>query len=321
MLHCHRLLAALTLVAAPFAAVAQSYPAKPVRVVVPAAPGGGQDLVIRLLQPRLGELFGQQVVVENRAGANGIVGAEHVARSPADGYTLMFTGPSTIAPAFFARATTPYKYEDFQPITVAVEPVSVVVVNGALPVNSIRELIDYSKRNVGKLSYGSSGIASSTQLMAELLKLHSGLDMTHVPYKGVGPAMADLAAGHIQVSIASAASALPFSRAGKMRILAVTLGTRYHALPDVPAVAETVPPFRKPPTWFSLFAPAGIPKPALARVHGAFVKALNAPELKPKFDDEGLLVVANSPEEFAEALAIDMKVHAAAMAAAGLKAD
>jgi tripartite-type tricarboxylate transporter receptor subunit TctC len=314
---------ALALLAACFAvpAFAQGFPSKPVRVVVPASPGGGQDLVIRLLAPGITELLGQQLVVENRAGANGIVGAEHVARSAADGYTFMFTGPSTLAIALFSKSLAPYAYGDFAPVTVAVEPVSVLVINAGVPAASLRELIDYSKRNPGKLSYGSSGIGSSTQLMAELLKALSGLDMTHVPYKGVGPAMADLAAGHIQASISSAASALPFQRAGKMRILAVTLGKRYQQLPEIPAVAETVPAYRKPPTWFSFFAPAGVPRPALLRVHGAIVKALNAPALRPKFDEEGLLVVGNSLEEFAEQLPQDMKTHLAAMNAAGLKPE
>jgi tripartite-type tricarboxylate transporter receptor subunit TctC len=300
---------------------AQAFPVKPIRVVVPAAPGGGQDLVIRMLSPGLIELLGQQILVDNRAGANGVVGAEFVARSAADGYTMMFTGPSTLAAALFAKNTTPYTIQDFLPICIAVEPVSVLVINAALPVNSVRELIEYSKRNPGKLSYGSSGITSSIQLMGELLKAYSGLDMTHVPYKGVGPAMADLAAGHIGVSFSSVATALPFARSGKMKILAVTLGNRYHLLPAVPTIAETVTEFRKPPTWYAFFGPAGIQRPVLARLHGALVKALNAPELRPRFDEEGLLVIANSPEEFATAFKLDMQVHMKAMAAAGLKPE
>jgi tripartite-type tricarboxylate transporter receptor subunit TctC len=304
----------------PAAVFAQAYPTKPVRIVVPAAPGGGQDLVIRLLQPGMTGDLGQQVVIENRAGANGIVGAEHVARSAPDGHTLMFTGPSTIAAPLVAK-NIPFAMQDFVPITVAVEPVSVLVVNAALPVSSVAELIDYSKKMAGKLSYGSSGLASSIHLMAEMLKGHSGLDMTHIPYKGVGPAMADLAAGHIGVSISSAASALPFQRSGKLRILAVTLGKRYHVMPSVPTIAETVPAFRKPPTWFSLFGPAAVPRPAVMRVHGAIVKALNLPEHKQRFDDEGLLVVGNSPDEFAASLKVDMQVHLQAMAAAGLKPE
>ncbi|MFM9971373.1 MAG: Bug family tripartite tricarboxylate transporter substrate binding protein [Burkholderiales bacterium] len=300
--------------------VAQTYPAKPVRVVVPASPGGGQDFLIRLISPGLVEALGQQIVVENRAGANGIVGAEHVARSGGDGYTLMLTGPSTFAAAMVQK-TPPYTLADFVPVAVAVEPVSVLVANGALGINSLRELIDYSRRNPGKLHYGSSGIASSIHLMAELLKSQSGLDMSHVPYKGVGPAMADLSAGHIQVSIAAAATALPFARAGKLKILAVTLGSRYRVLPDVPTIAETIATFRKPPTWFSFFAPAGIAPPVLARAHGALVKALTNPELRPKFDQEGLLVIANTPEEFATAMKLDMETHFKAMAVAGIKPE
>jgi tripartite-type tricarboxylate transporter receptor subunit TctC len=304
----------------PAAVLAQAYPAKPVRVVVPASPGGGQDFLIRLISPGLNEALGQSIVVENRAGANGIVGAEHVSRSGADGYTLMLTGPSTFAAALVQKPV-PFTLAEFVPVMVAVEPVSVLVTNGALPVSTLRELIDYSKRNPGKLHYGSSGIASSIHLMAELLKSQSGLDMSHVPYKGVGPAMADLAAGHIGVSISSAATALPFARAGKLKILAVTLPNRYRVLPDVPTVAETVPSFRKPPTWFSFFAPAGVTPPVLARVHGALVKALNNPDLRPKFDQEGLLVIANTPEEFAAGLKLDMETHFKAMAIAGIKPE
>ena len=313
-------LALLLALCAPALAAAQTYPSKPVRVVVPAAPGGGQDFLIRLISPGLGEALGQPVVVENRAGANGIVGAEHVFRSGGDGYTLMLTGPSPFAAAMVQK-TPPYTLADFTPVMVAVEPVSVLVTNGALPVGTLRELIEYSKRNPGKLNYGSSGIASSIHLMAELLKSQSGLDMSHVPYKGVGPAMADLSAGHIGVSISSAATALPFARAGKLKILAVTLPNRYRVLPDVPTVAETVPAFRKPPTWFSFFAPSGVPPAALARAHGALVKALNNPELRPKFDQEGLLVIANSPEEFSAALKLDMETHFKAMAVAGIKPE
>ena len=157
--------------------------------------------------------------------------------------------------------------------------------------------------------------------MTELLKSQSGMDMSHVPYKGVGPAMADLAAGHIGVSISSAATALPFARAGKLKIIAVTLPNRYRVLPEVPTVAETVPAFRKPPTWFSFFAPAGIAPPVLARAPGTLAKALNNPDLRPKFDQEGLLVIANSPEEFAAALKLDMETHFKAMAIAGIKAE
>ena len=314
----HKLIPLLWLL--PSLAFAQAYPAKPVRIVVPAAPGGGQDLVIRLVAPGMSADLGQSVVIENRSGANGIVGADHVAHSAADGYTLMFTGPSTLAAPMFTKGV-PYAAEDFAPVTLAVEPVSVLVVNGALPVNSLGELIEYSKRNPGKLSYGSSGIASSIHLMAELLKGQSGLDITHVPYKGVGPAMADLAAGHIMVSIASAASALPFARSGKMKILAVTLGKRYPVMPSVPTVAETVPAFRKPPTWFALFAPAAAPSAPIHRANTAIVKALAAPELKPRFDEEGLLVVGNTPEEFAAGLKTDMQVHRRAMEAAGLKPE
>ncbi|MSQ51461.1 MAG: tripartite tricarboxylate transporter substrate binding protein [Betaproteobacteria bacterium] len=319
---CRKILGALALFTAalPTTILAQPYPSKPVRVVVPASPGGGQDFLIRLISPGLNEALGQSIVVENRAGANGIVGAEHVARSGADGYTLMLTGPSTFAAAMVQKSV-PFTLQDFVPVTIAVEPVSVLVVNGALPVASLRELIEYSKRNPNKLHYGSSGIASSIHLMAEMLKSQSGLDMTHVPYKGVGPAMADLAAGHIGVSISSAATALPFARAGKLKILAVTLGARYRVLPDIATVAETVPAFRKPPTWFSFFAPAGIAPPVLARAHGALVRALTNPELRPKFDQEGLLVIANTPEEFATALKLDMETHFKAMAVAGIKPE
>ncbi|OGA01959.1 MAG: hypothetical protein A3H35_04120 [Betaproteobacteria bacterium RIFCSPLOWO2_02_FULL_62_17] len=281
-------------------ALAQSYPVKPVRVIVPFPPGGA-DVTLRLVQPAWQEELGQPVVIENRAGANGIIGTDYMTKQPADGYTLVWTAsnPIVTGPVTTPRETTYDPVKDITHVSKLMAGVVTIAVPASLPVNSMREFIDYAKRNPGKLSFASVGIGSSQHADGEILKLRAGIDMLHVPYKGFGQVLPDLVAGRVQLAFIAYLSAVQQVNAGKLKLLAVT--TRpYARLPGVPVVDELVPGFERLPVWSaSVHAPAGLPRPVLNRVHGSLSKILTGTELRKKFEDDGYIVTLNTPEEFA----------------------
>ena len=307
---------------APVAAQAQAWPARPVRIVVPFPAGSALDLLARMVAPRMQEAYGQPVVVENRVGANGMIATEMVAHSPADGYLIQVGTSGTHVTSIFLNKNVPYDpVKDFTPITAAVEPATCVVVNPSLAVHSVRELIEYAKRNPGKLSYGSSGVGSVFHLAGELFNQTAGVELVHVPYKGVAPAMTDVVAGQILVNFTSVADAMTNIRAGKVRVLAVLESKRYPGLPDVPTVTETLSGFQKPATWFGFLGPAGLPQPILARLNGEIVKAITAPDARAKLERMGMNVIANSPEQFAALIKSGIEQYGRIVKSAGIQPE
>lgn len=306
----------------PLAGAAQTYPAKPIRVIVPTAPGPGVDQVARVLGPGMSENLGQPIVVENRAGANGILGTEQVVRSPADGYTIVLATPSMVITAVFLIKNLPYDpAKDLAPISAAVEPATSIIVHPSVPANNVREFVDWAKRNPGKVSYGSAGIGSVFHMVGELFNQAAGIEMTHVPYRSAPPSVAAVVAGEIQVAYSAMSTTLPQHRAGKVRILAVLEGGRFARLPDIPTVGESLPGFEKPASWFGFFAPSATPQPVIRRLNGAIVKALNAPDVRSKFEDSALTVIGNTPEQFSAMMKNGFQVYSKAIKAAGLKPE
>jgi tripartite-type tricarboxylate transporter receptor subunit TctC len=303
-------------------AFAQAYPARAIRIICPLPSGTSTDLLARMLAPKMSAGMGQAVIVENRTGASGVIGAEAVARAAPDGYTIMFGSPSEMVTAPLLSKSIPFDpVKDFTPISLSIEPVTVLLARPTLPVNSIAELIDYAKRNPGKLSYGSAGTGSVFHVMGEAINSAAGIDMVHLPYKGVTPAMNDVMANQIDLTFGTVASTRGFVSAGKMKWLAVLEPARYPGLPNLPSVSETLPTFEKPPTWSSFFGPAGLPQPVLARLHGEISKALVAPDVHKWLDSSGLALVNSTPEQLGAKLKNDLEVFARLIKIAGLKPE
>ena len=309
-------------IATPFAAHAQSWPAKPIRMIVPFSAGSTLDLIARMVAARMQEALGQPVVVDIRTGANGMIGSDLVARSAPDGYTIQIGTSGTHQTSIYLNKNVPYDpIRDFTPITAAVEPMTCLVAHPSLPANSVNELIEYARRNPGKLSYGTTGVGSVFHLAGELFNQTAGVDMVHVPYKGIPPTMTDLVAGQILLSYTAVPDAMPYIKAGKIKVLAVLEAKRYPGLPDVPAVSESVPGFRKPTTWFGFFGPAGLPQPILARLNSEIVKAINAPETRTKLEAMGLAPIANTPEQFAAMLKNGIEQYGKIVKSAGIQPE
>jgi tripartite-type tricarboxylate transporter receptor subunit TctC len=290
---------------APFVASAQGYPAKPVRLIVPFPPGGATDISARIVGQKLSEMWGQTVVIENRGGAGGNVGAAEAAKAAPDGYTLFFPSGSVMTANEHIYANMNVRPErDFVPITNAVRGAQVIVVPADSPYKTLKELIAAAKANPGKLNYGHAGIGSQTHLAAENFLLAAGIEVQNVPYKGEGPAVADLVAGQTTMATPNVAAAIAFINAGKLRALAVTSRERAPQLRDVPAVAELIPGFENY-GWFGLVAPAGTPKEVVDKVYRDTAKALDSTEMRARFFVQGLEPVGNSPQEFARAMATE----------------
>ena len=305
-------------------AYAQSavYPNKPVRWVVPFPPGGSADIMGRMIGQDLAKALGQQVVIENRAGASAIVGSEYVAKSPADGYTLLQANVSqmTIHPSLYPRL--PYDpLKDFAPVTVLGIVTSVMVTTPSLPVASVKDLVALAKKRPGQLNFTSSGAGSSTHLTGELLKQRAGIAMTHINYKGSGPALTDVMAGFVEIMFENLPSALPFINANKLKVLAVTGKDRSPVLKLVPTLAESGFPGFDMVSWQALVAPAGTPKPIIDRLNAEVAKVLKTPEMKEKMTGLGTDVVANSPEQFAQYLREETAKWSKIVKDAGIKLE
>lgn len=285
--------------AVPGLSFSQAYPTKPIRLIVTFAAGGGTDLVARAVSPRLSEYLGQTVVVENRAGANGAVGAEAVARAAPDGYTLCVCAAGTLAvgPHLTKQPFDPFK--DFAPVSLLATSPFVVTVNPALQANSVRELIAIAKAHPGKINFGSSGIGGAPHLSTELFKHMAGIDMVHVAYKGLGPAITDLLGGQIHMMFADVGVVAPHLRSGKLRGLAVSGAARSSAVPELPTVAEAGVSGYAAGTWYGIFAPAGTPAPVVARLSGDIGKVLSLPEIHSALVAQGVEAMASTPERFA----------------------
>jgi tripartite-type tricarboxylate transporter receptor subunit TctC len=282
------------------AAHGQAYPTKPVRLVATSPPGGSQDFLARLLAQYLSPRLGQQMIVENRTGASGAIGIEHVAKAAPDGYTLLLgaAGPLTLVPVFNSRL--PFDpVRDFAPITVLASGPFAVALHPSVPARSLKELIALAKGKPGVLNYGSSGTGASPHLAAELFKSMAGIDMVHIPYKGVGPALTDLLGGQIDLMFADVHLVMPHARSERLRALAVTGSTRSRVMPELPTVSESGIPDYAAGTWFGVLAPAGTPREIVDRLNGEIVKLLGGAELRKRLLTQGIEPGGNTPEEFA----------------------
>jgi tripartite-type tricarboxylate transporter receptor subunit TctC len=291
--------ATLLLLALASAAFAQDYPTKPIRLIVPFPPGGSNDVVGRLVAKELSRELGQQVFVDNRGGAGGVIGTTDVSKAAPDGYTL---GIVSIAHAVNPALHSNLEYDpikSFTPISILATGPNVLVVNPALPVHSVRELIDLAKKKPGELNYASAGVGSFQHLGGELFKLVAGVDIVHVPYKGGGPAMQDVIGDHVKIMFSSLIQTTPFIKSGQLRALGTGGAKRSPVLPDVPAIAETVPGYTAN-NWWGVVAPAGTPAPVVAKVYKSIQAALKSPELAAEFGREGASIVQMSSSEFGE---------------------
>ncbi len=294
---------ALAAAVAPAAGYAQSnYPSKPVRLIVPFAPGGATDVVARQLAQKLGELWGQSVIVENRAGAGGNIGADAVAKAPADGYTLLMTSGSIVTANQHLYRNLPFDpAKDLVPITNVASGPQVVAVHPAVPAQNLLELVAFTRKNPGALSFGSAGVGTQTHLAGENLAAAAGLDAVHIPYKGEAPALTDLIAGQIQLATPNLAAAIGYIQQGKLRALAVTSAQRVAQLPNVPTVAESVPGFENV-GWFGLMAPAGTPGEVIDKIYADTAHILDTTEMKARLYVLGMAPVGNRPADFARAI-------------------
>ena len=316
------LITAAAVAFAPLPALAQSaWPNKPVRIVVPFAPAGTTDILARALAPELSRAFGQPFIIENKPGAGGNLGADLVAKS-GDGHTLLMgtVGTHAINPALYARM--PYDHvKDFAPVILVAAVPNVLVVHPSVPATTVAELIAYAKANPGKLNFASSGSGTSIHLAGELFKVMAGVQMTHVPYKGSAPAIADLLGGQVQLMFDNLPSALPQIRAGKLRALAVTSSQRAAALPDVPTIAESGLPGYEASSWFGLLAPAGTPADIVAKINGEVARWLASPEAKEKLLAQGANAAGGTPEDFVRHIAAETAKWQKVVKESGAKVD
>ena len=280
------------------AAHAQSYPAKPIRIIVPYPPGGGTDVVARTLAQKMTEGMGQPVLVDNRPGANSIIGSDAVAKAAPDGYTVLITlATHVINPALYTKL--PYGPEDHAPVTVLAEYPFVITVHPSLPVKNVKELIAFAKSRPGQLAFASSGNGSGPHLGMELFKNMAGIDVVHVPYKGAGQAMTDLLSGQVPIFLNNFLAGAQMIKAGRLRALAVTSSKRSSAAPSVPTVAESGVPGYVVTGWYGMMLPAATPAAVLRTLHDGTVKALKSKEVSGRLSVEAAEVIANTPQEFA----------------------
>lgn len=282
------------------AALAQAYPTKPIRIVSPSSPGGTTDLVARIVALKLTEAWGQQVIVDARPGSGGIVGTELVAKAAPDGYTMLLGTITTHAvnPALHANLRFD-PIRDFTAVSLVVSSPQLLAVNPSVPAKDVRELIALANARPGQLNYGSAGTGNSSHLVVELLKSTAGLNVTHVPYKGSGPAITGLIANEVQMIITGVLALFPHIKAGKLRPLAVTSAKRAPALPELPTMIESGVPNFDVSSWFGIFVPANTPRPIVTKINAEIRKMLDAPELRQRLTDQGADPQSSSPEQFA----------------------
>ena len=310
--------AALT---APLVSMAQEYPSKAIRFVVPFAPGGGTDIIGRVVAQALNDALGQPVVVDNRGGAGSTLGTEIVAKSPADGYTILF---GNISLAFNATLYTKLRYDtirDLAPISLSAVQPNILVIHPGLPAKNLKEFIELARANPGKYNYASAGTGSGTHLAAELLKLQTKIDIVHVPYKGTGPALTDLLGGQINMMVSTFASALPHVKSGRMRALGVTTAKRSPATPDVPTLIEGGVAGYDYSTWYGLLAPAGTPKAIIDKLNATNRKVLARDDIKQRLESQGVDPIVNTPAEFTAYVKSETEKWGKVVKATGAKAE
>lgn len=304
------------------AAQAQQYPSRPVRFVVPFAPGGSVDTLARTIGPKLADALGQQVVVDNRPGGNGDIGMIIVAKAPADGYTLLlgYIANLAIAPSLYAKLPfDPQK--DYAPITQIATSPNVLTAHPSVPAKNLQELIALAKTKPGAVNFASTGVASVGHLTGELLNSLAGIKMTHVPYKGGGQAIIDLVGGHVQVMFSGFSAAMPHIKSGKIRALAVTGAARSPALAEVPTIAEQGFPGVEATAWYGMLAPTGTPTVVVTRVHGEVVKILKLPDVTQRLGGLGFEIAGSTPEQFGAYIRSETKKWEKVVKASGAKAD
>jgi tripartite-type tricarboxylate transporter receptor subunit TctC len=299
-------------------ALPQSYPNKPVRIVVPFPAGGSVDTVARSVGQRLAEFLKQPVLVDNRGGAGGNVGADLVAKAAPDGYTLLITTPGLAIARSIYRKLPFDPLTDFAPVSQLTSTYLILVVNQNVPANSVLELIALAKAQPAKLNYGSSGSGATIHLATELFRISTGIDIVHVPYKGEAPAYTALLANEVQLTVGPVSGLLPHIKAGRLRALGVSSSTRAPAMPEVPTIAEAGAPGYEFSSWFGLFAPAGTPREIIARLHVEAAKAMALPEVRDRLPAMGNEAVGSTPEQFAAKYKSDIAQYAAVVKAAGV---
>ncbi len=316
-------LAVLTCCAACCAHAADVYPNKPIRIIITVAPGGGADITARAVGQKLSEAWGQQVVVDNRPGGNGIVGMDIAAHASPDGYTIVegTIGPVAVNPSLYSKL--PYDpVNDFAPIARAVTALNMLVVYPSLPAQSVKELIAYAKANPGKLNYGSSGVGFADHLAGALFETLAGVKMQHVPYKGGAPAMVDLLGGNIQLIFATVSTSLTHVKAGRIRALAVTSAKRVAQFADVPTVAEAGVPGFAVDNWYGFMAPRGTPKPIVVKLHAEMNRILDLPDVKERLAVLGIFpFTAPSPEAYGDYVKAEIKKYAKVVQDSGVRID
>ena len=305
---------------APIATQAQTYPTRTVRVVVPTAPGAGSDTQARLIAKRFTESMGQPFVVDNRAGASGVIGAELVARAPADGYTLLF-GTAQIPVSMLLLKKAPFDFaRDLAPISQVSFAAQVLMVHPSVPARSVPELVALAKKNPGKLNAGSSGNGTANHMAIEMLKLAAGISVTHVPYRSGAPSIAALIGGETDFAFSGAVTALPHVRSGKVRGLAVTSTRRISAAPNLPTLDSFYPGYDSA-NWYALFAPAGTPAAVINKLHAETVSALKAPEIRDFMTGEGAELVGSTPAELGAYLRREIERYGRVIKAANIKGE
>ncbi len=312
----------LVALGAPLIVQAQAYPAKPIRLVVPYAPGGASDTFARPVAQKLSEALGQPVVVDNRPGAGSIIGTDIVAKAAPDGYTLLITFSSHYLLPFFSKSVSFDTVKDFTPIGAAAVTPMVLVTHPSLPVNSIRELIDYGQKNPGKLSYAIAGSGSNQHLAGELLRIVGKFDMQVVPYKGGGPAVNDLLGGQVPMGILVLSTVNQHVKSGRLRAISVMEARRAKGAPDVPTVAESgMPDYLVPETWIGILGPAGLPRAIVDRINAELVKAVNVPDIRAKLEGAGYEISTVGPDELADSIGKSIDVFRRVVTAAGIKPE
>ncbi|MEO7727714.1 MAG: tripartite tricarboxylate transporter substrate binding protein [Burkholderiales bacterium] len=305
----------------PCAGAAEAFPARPVRMIVPYAAGGGADIVGRSIAQKLGDIWNQQVVIDNRPGAGGNIGTEIAARAPPDGYTLLLIGPNhTVNVSLFSKLPfDPVK--DFAPVSLVTSAPYLLLANPGIAVTSVRELIAFAKARSGKVFYGSAGNGTAGHLGMELIKTMAGIEMAHVPYKGSPPMITDLIAGQVSFAFDNVLSSSPHVKAGRLRALAVSTAKRSSVMPDLPTVAEAGLPTFEVAVWQGILAPANTPAAIVSLIHAAIVKVLGRPDLQERMAAQGADIIANTPQQFAAYIKTDLAKWAKVVKDSGARVD
>ena len=315
----HRILGFVLALCAPAFASAQAFPSKPIRMIVPYAPGGATDVLARPIAQRLSEQIGQPVIVENRPGANATIGADQVAKSAPDGHTFFLGSIVHYMVPFFSKSVPYDPVKDFTPIAqVAVVP-NVLAVSPSLPINSVKELIDYAKKSGTKLHYGTTGTGSTHHLGGIFLAQTAGIALEHVPYKGGNPAIQDVLSGSIPLVILTATTIMPQVKNGKLRALGLIENRRFDAVPGVPTIGESVPGYAVPDTWFGVMGPAGMPRPVVERLNAELRKAVQAPDVRQRIENIGMVPTGTaSADEMAASVRAEVETIRRIVTAAGI---